>query len=126
MKIGNTAIKATGLAASIFWFILLPEYQTVSIVIFMLLSLIPIFICCLFTIVFTVFPFFWFLEDSLDKKQIFKIYFPYYAILVFSISSFSIHIFNYQLFAIAFFTSAFFTLLQTWVWNSKLDTHEKI
>lgn len=126
MNIGNTLIKATGLATSIFWLILLPEYPTVSIIISILLSLIPIFICCLLTIVFTVFPFFWFFEDTLGKKQVFKTYFPYYVILIFSICLFAINLFNYELFAIAFFASAFFTLLQTWVWYSKLNAHEKI
>ncbi len=126
MRIGNTAVKATGMASVIFWIIILPELSSDSVIALIPLSLIPIFICCLFTIVFTVFPVFWFLESTLSKQQIFKIYFPYYAIVVFTVSSIAIHQFKYDVFAIAFFTSAFFTLLQTWVWISKQDLYEKV
>lgn len=126
MKIGNTSVKATGMASIIFWLIILPEFNSDSVVALIPLSLIPIFLCCLFTIVFTVFPFFWFLENTLSKQQIFKAYFPYYTIVVFTVCCLAIHQFKYEVFAIAFFSSAFLTLLQTWVWVSKQGKYEKV
>jgi branched-subunit amino acid transport protein AzlD len=110
------------MASIIFWLIILPEFNSDSVIALIPLSLIPIFLCCLFTIVFTVFPFFWFHDETKSQLQIFKRYFPYYAIVSFFICCFSIHQFNYELFALAFFTAAFFTLLQTWIWVSKKES----
>ena len=122
MKIRNTPIRATGMASVIFWLIILPEFHPSTVVVLIPLSLIPIFLCCLFAIALTVFPFFWFYDETINLSQIFNRFFPYYAIVSFFICCFSIHAFNYELFIVAFFTAAFFTLLQTWVWVSKTDS----
>lgn len=126
MKIGNTSLKATGLSALLFWLIILADTPDILSIPVILFSMIPIFLCCLLTIVFSVFPFYWFLEGKLSPKQIFNIYFPYYSIICFIICAFCICLFNFDTVAIAFFSSAFFTLLQAWVWNSKTEAHENL
>ena len=126
MKIGNTAIKATLMATVIFWSVLFTEEYSSSMFFWIIPSIIPIFLCCLLAIIFTVCPFFWFSEDSLGNSDIFKRYFPYYAIAVFGVCAFAIWKFNCEVFAIGFFSSAFFTLMQTWVWNSKNDANENL
>lgn len=126
MKIGNTAMKATLLATVIFWLTLFTDEYSETLFLWIIPSMIPIFLCCFLAIIFTICPFFWFSKDSMNSSRIFKMYFPYYAIVTFGICFFSIWAFDYQIFAVGFFSSAFFTLMQTWIWNSKNDANENL
>lgn len=86
----------------------------------LILSAIPIFIVIYLMILLTITPFYIYEINKLSRKEIFKKYFPYYAIAFFGICLF-IGIHYSQLFFINFLISAFLTAMQTWVWffNSK-------
>ncbi|OEJ98997.1 hypothetical protein A8C32_07390 [Flavivirga aquatica] len=80
-----------------------------------LLSIIPISLCCTIVILSTIAPFFWFKKNSRTNKDIFKKYFPFYAIVSFGLCSYGIYESKFGAYLISFFASAFFTTLQTWV-----------
>ncbi len=121
MNIPTITIKSVTLATCVFWLIILTENQggNSDFFVLFLLSLIPISICCFFTILFTIVPFFWFENKELDGKQIFKRYFPYYSIICFALSFYFSFAAKFNIYSIAFSSSAFITTQQAWVWLSK-------
>ena len=120
MNIPNNLAKSFLLATVIFWTIIGYQQSINDILLYIFISFIPIFICVAIVILGTVCPIFWLAENkNFDKQQVFKMYFPYYAITVFFISVLGIISSNFDVFIIAFFASAFFTTSQSWVWFSK-------
>jgi len=117
--LGNIG-KSSLLAATIFWIIILSDGFNWNMVPFIFLSLIPIYVCCALTILITICPIFWFLEnDNYNKQRIFKTFFPVYAILAFGFSVYSIYRFSLDIIILSFFVSAYITIAHSWVWFAK-------
>jgi hypothetical protein len=118
--LGNIG-KSSLLAASIFWIIILSNTFDWDMVPFIFLSLIPIYVICALTILITICPIFWFLEnDNYSKQRIFKTYFPIYTTLMFSLYAYSIYKSSLDFFFdLSFYASAYITTTQSWVWFSK-------
>lgn len=114
MNIADTIAKATLLATCIFWVIIFSENLEEQLILYIFLSIIPIGICCAITIIFTIAPFFWFCKKN--NKIVFQLFFPFYAIVSFSMCSYG---FIETPDIICFWAAAFFTSLQSWVWIAK-------
>lgn len=123
MKLLNTILKATGLSAIIFWIILLSNDFELDMLPFLFLSLIPIFICNAIVILLTIAPFFWSKNDSTPPRNIFNMYFPFYAIVCLALSIYGL---THSHFLISFCVAAFFSSLQSWVWITKSYEKPKI
>lgn len=116
MNIPLTIIKATGLSMFIFWVIILSKTTNEDLSLFILLSIIPISICCALTICLTIAPFFWSKKESTSLETIYNNYFPFYAIALFGLCFFCVLGSNFDIYVLAFFTSAFVTSLKSWSW----------
>ncbi|MDO5980097.1 hypothetical protein [Flavivirga spongiicola] len=116
MNTPSVILKSTILATCIFWIILISENFQNDMIPFVFLSIIPISICCTVTILFTIMPFFLLKKDGSSNKSVFKKYFPFYAIVSFSLCCYGVIELT---FAISFFISAFFTTMQSWIWLAK-------
>ena len=116
LNIPSTIIRASGLAAIIFWAIIFTKEFSSDMFVFVLLSMIPISICCSLTICLTIAPFFWSKKESTSINSIYNKYFPYYAITVFIICFYYCLASQFETYVVAFFTAAFFTLLKSWIW----------
>ncbi|ULC59014.1 hypothetical protein MBM09_13995 [Flaviramulus sp. BrNp1-15] len=112
-------MKSTLLATIIFWLIIFTENFESDMIPFILLSIIPISICCAITITTTIVPFFWLQNEGTSNSKIFKTYFPFYAIVSFGLCFYGA---LESLFTISFFASAFFTTMQSWVWFGREKT----
>lgn len=120
MKLPNNLAKSCLLASVIFWVIIGSESIDNNALLLVFLSLIPIFLVVSIVIIISICPFFWVSRSgAFDNKTIFKIYFPYYAIVAFSICSFGIIVSDFDIYMIAFFTSAYITTSQCWIWFAK-------
>lgn len=124
MNIGQTALKATGVSAVLFWLFMTKEIDFETLVTLIPLSIIPIFLCCLLMLVSTICPIFWIEADRLNTQQIFSTYFPYYSIVVFIACCYLIAHTNFNDFALGFSSSAFFSLMYSWVWITKTESNE--
>lgn len=118
MNLALNLVKSTFLAASIFWLIIFSKEADFDMLMFVVLSLIPIFICVSFVIISSICTIFW-LNKNKDYKTVFRLYFPYYTITVFSLCVVFIVTSNFENITTAFFTSVFITTNQSWVWFSK-------
>lgn len=119
-RLTQTSLKSTLLATVLLWSLAgILEGASTEALPFIFLSTIPIFIICFFAILFTIAPFQSMNEGKMEDKNIFKRFFPYYAIIAFGISTVSILSTNFDSFAVIFFTTAFFTAMQSWVWFFK-------
>ncbi|TJY36416.1 hypothetical protein [Pontimicrobium aquaticum] len=117
--LGNIG-KSSLLAASIFWIIILSDTFNWDMVPYIFISLIPIYVICALTILITICPIFWFLEnDNYNKQRIFKTYFPIYTTLMFSLCAYSIYKISTDIVVLSFFISAYITTVQSWVWFTK-------
>lgn len=120
MSILSNIGKSSVLAACTFWIINLSHDFDWNYIPFIFLSLIPIYFCCAIVILFTIYPIFWFLvREDFNKQQIFKLYFPVYAILMFIFCCFCIYKTQTNTLALSFFISAFITTLNSWVLLAK-------
>lgn len=116
MNIPLTIIKATGLSAIIFWSVIFTETFESEMFLFVLLSVIPISICCALTICLTIAPFYWSKKEDTNLKSTYDRYFPFYAIVLFSLCAYAIIGSDFDVYIMAFITSAFFTALKSWSW----------
>lgn len=120
MNIPNNLKKSILLATCVFWLIAFTEEFNFYLILLVFLSMIPIAICCSIVIIFTIVPFFLISEGrKLNKKMVFKLYFPFYSLIAFTICIYGIANTNFALYSIAFFTSAFVITSQSWVWFSQ-------
>lgn len=121
MNLPLNLAKSSLLALAVFWTIIYAEEGLDhDLFLFMLLSFIPIFLVVTIVIVGTICPIYWIAKkEHINNTQIFKTYFPYYAILAFLICVFGIIVSDFDIYLIAFFVSAFITSSQTWVWFAK-------
>ncbi|MCK8480147.1 hypothetical protein [Psychroserpens algicola] len=119
MNLPGNLFKSAVLAFAIFWFIIISEDVIDSDTpLLMFLSCIPIFLMVTIVIIGSICPVFWLAsKEHTTKQDIFKTYFPYYAIIASSACVFGIYVSNNEL--IAFFSSAFITTCQSWVWFAK-------
>ncbi len=122
MNTPSVILKSTILATCLFWIPIMSKDFQSDMILFVFLSIIPISLCCAFTILLTIAPFFWFhgkasSDGSVHRnKVIFNKYFPFYAITTFSLCLYGTIKFS---FAISFFISVFFTTMQSWIWFAK-------
>lgn len=120
MNIGRTILRAAGLSFMIFWTIIISEgNMPIDAFPFILLSIIPIFLCCTLAIIFTLAPVYWFYEKKMSAQKIYDIYFPYYTIFIFLLGLSAALITKFEIVPLAFIVSAFFTLLLCWRWIIK-------
>ena len=120
MNIRTNLAKSCVLAAMVFWIIAGVEIGEANIILIVLLSFIPIFFVSSIVILTTICSVFWIAEkSSLCKIQVYKRYFPYYAIIMFGIAAFGIISTDFSPLSIAFFSSAFLTTSQSWIWFAK-------
>ncbi|MEE9408912.1 MAG: hypothetical protein V3V28_12645 [Polaribacter sp.] len=124
-NLGATLLKASTLATMIFWILMISDSLDNLTFFFFLLSIIPISVICSLTILITITPFFWLENDTISDKEIFKKYFPYYAIIVFVISCYFIIITDFESGICTFFITAFMTLMQSWTWICKTPVIQK-
>ncbi len=122
-KLTQTALKSTLLATILLWSLAgILEGASTEAIPFIFLSTIPIFIICFFALLFTIAPFHSLYESNMENENIYKRFFPYYAIVVFGISVISIIQSNFDSIFIIFFTTTFFTAMQSWIWFFKTTT----
>ncbi len=121
MNILNNLAKSTALAAIIFWSIIIAvEDINLTAFPFIVISLIPICICCTVMILGTIYPVFWITSNKkITNQKVFKLYFPYYAILLFFICLYGIILSCYEVLVVSFFISTYITSCQSWIWFSK-------
>ncbi len=122
MNIPSVILKSTILATCIFWLFTISKGFQIDMLLLVFLSIIPISLCCTFTILLTIAPFFWFQgKEASDRsynrnKVVFNKYYPFYTIAIFSLCLYGAIKFS---FANSFFISVFFTTMQSWVWFAK-------
>lgn len=121
MDIPITIIKATGLSSIIFWSIIFTEVFNTDMFLFVIVSFIPIIICCALTIWLTIAPFFWLKKAGTNLKTIRNRYFPFYSIMLFALSAFASIGSEFDIYVMAFVISAFFTALKSWSWIIESD-----
>lgn len=120
MNIPNNLGKSSLLAAVVFWTIIGADNFDRDAILYVFLSFIPIFLCVAVVILFTICPFFWWKEKpDFSKKQVFKTFYPYYAIVAFAISAYYTMTSGFDVNVIAFFSSVFVTTNQSWFWFAK-------
>lgn len=118
MNISSTIMKATMLSTTIFWLVIFSEDFQEEMFPFVLISIIPISICCALTIFITIVPFFSCI-NKIEITNIYKKYFPFYAIVIFCLCFYGIWESHFNVYPISFFVSAFFTCMQSWTWIVK-------
>lgn len=116
-----TLFKAAILALVLFWILIFSEKMLAESYIFMLciVSIIPISIVSTLVVLITILPLYSLEKEKLSNLEIFKKYFPYYAITLFGTCIYLIALSNFEKIVIAFCITAFFTLMQSWVWICK-------
>ena len=120
MNVPGNLAKSCILASAIFWIIIGSHDWDNHMALVVFLSFIPIFLVVTVVIIGSICPIFWISErENFNKQQIFRTYFPYYAISMFGICAFGIIVSNFDIYLMAFFTSAFITTCQSWVWFAK-------
>lgn len=112
-----TLLKSTGMSFLIFWGIILTEDRMpIDTAPYIFLSIIPIFLCCMTTICLTVAPFFWSKKKNSSLQEVYSTYFPFYAIVLFTMCVYGLIVSSFEIHILAFIASAFFTLLRSWSW----------
>lgn len=115
MRYSKSILKSILLSAIIFWLVIFSEAFEASMLFWVFISLVPITVCCSLTVLFTISP--WFaLQPKLRPQEIYKKYFPYYAIFSFALCFYCLWKTKFDLYTISFFSSAYFTSLQIWNW----------
>lgn len=117
MNIPSNILKSSLLALVIFWSVIISKEGDADLIPFIMLSFIPIFLCVAIVIVGTICTIFLLAtNEDCPPKYVFKTYFPYYAICIFSICALAIIGSEFDVYVIAFFASAFISTCQSWVW----------
>ncbi|WCO00854.1 hypothetical protein [Psychroserpens ponticola] len=118
MNVPLNLAKSSMLALIIFWTIICSkEGFDTDLVLLILLSFIPIFLVVAIVILGSICPIYWITKkEDYNNLQIFKTYYPYYAIIAFICCLIGIIINDLDIYFVAFFVSAFITSNQSWVW----------
>ena len=122
MNVPNNLAKSCTLALVVFWIVIgsSNDANHDDLPVLILLSIIPIFVMVTIVVITSICTIFWAsAKKDFSKYHIFKAYFPYYAIVVFTLCTIGIFASNFDIYMIAFFTSAFITTSQSWVWFAK-------
>ena len=122
LNIFKTSVKSALLASVLFWVLTsLRESLNEDVFFLWFISVFIFFIISFFMIIFTILPFYTYLEEKLSKKQFFTIYFPYYALIFFTASFTILYSEGFDGFLLIILTTAFFTAMQSWVWLFKTN-----
>lgn len=126
-RVFSTTGKATLLSTCLFWvlFLSIEQHGGSEILLYVLISIIILFIISFLAVIITVMPFYLLEEKKLNSKEIFKKYFSYYSITIFSICLYFIIIEDFNDFIIIFCSTTFFTAIQSWIWFFKTTKNEK-
>lgn len=119
---GKTILKLTLFTSIIIWSCVFYDGFYFDMIGYMILLMIPIAIFWSFAVVFTIMPFFWFLEDDKNKNKVFSHYFPYYSIVLFLFFFIISYSLNFYKIGLILFGAIFFGLMFAWIWLSKPDT----
>ena len=114
-------LKSSLVATILFWIsvcFINSDFDSFVLVL-LFISIIPISIVCSLAILFTIVPLFLLEEKDISSDIIFRKYFPYHSIAIFSISTYFMITTNFDELVTCFFISAFFTLIQSWIWLCK-------
>ncbi len=115
MRYSKSILKSIFLSGIIFWLVIFSESFNADMLFWAFLSIIPISLCCSFTIFTTIAP--WFILNSgMKPREVYVKYFAYYAILCFALCFYGVWKNDFNIYAISFFASAFITTMQTWNW----------
>lgn len=120
-RVAKTSTKAAFLSASILWTMLAAEEDILDGVLIILIpiSILILLIISFFAILITLLPFLKNESEGLNCYKIFKKYFPYYSILIFSALTFNIFYNDFDYYSIIFSATTFLTAMQSWVWFFK-------
>lgn len=118
-NLGITILKATITSTVFFWMFIIHDSFNVEMIPFIFISVIPIFILCSLAICVTIMPFIWSEKEGRKRDEIFKKYFPFYAVGIFLVFSYPIISSEFQEYVIAFFMTSFLILMQSWIWLCK-------
>ena len=118
-------LKASVLSTVLFWTFDISSGNYNNISPFIIFSIIPAFVLCSFAICITIMPFIWSEKKGKNRGEIFKKYFPYYAIITFGFCSYFIVISNFDNSVCNFMLTIFLTLMQSWVWICKQSIYQK-
>ncbi len=120
MHVVSNLAKSCLLATVIFWIIAGTDYMDMDMILVIFLSFIPIFFIATIVILGSIYVIFWLrVNENFSKRQVYKTFYPYYAIIAFGIAVFGIISSGFDIYIIAFFTSAFITTSQSWIWFAK-------
>lgn len=121
MNIPINLVKSSMLALGIFWTIICAKEGLDSdLILPIVLSFIPVFLVVTIVIIGTVCRIYWLAKNEhTGNLQVFKTYFPYYALIVFMICFYGIITSGFETILTAFYVSAYITSSQSWVWFAK-------
>ena len=120
LKIGQTSLRCAVFSSTLFWLLISAnESFGVSIIFFWFISLIITFVISLIMNAVTISVFYEFEKERLDKTQFYKRYFPFYAIVFFSLSVLLYTISNFEKDLLYILVTAFFTAMMSWIWLFK-------
>ncbi|WP_152611450.1 hypothetical protein [Psychroserpens damuponensis] len=123
MNVPENLAKSSLLALVIFWTIISSVHFDQNVLLYVMLSFIPVCISVTIVILGTICPFYWSAKgNDVTNKQVFKLCFPYYTCIAFGLCSYGIVVSNYDLHFSAFCLSAFITTNQSWLWFAKEKT----
>lgn len=127
-NIPRVLLKSSFLAFCIFWLqIAFEDFNTIiDIGFYIILSFVLIFIICSLTIFVCILIVYYIVRDNLNDRQIFKKFFPYSAILIFTFCAYCIVFSNFKTYVCIFFITVFFTLMQSWVWLCKTNSNDLV
>lgn len=120
MKVPSNIGRSTLLATAFFWTMNLCYEFHPEMIPFMILSIVPIAICCTLTILVTICPFFFFFTNTdTTNRQTFETYFPYYSIVMCCLCMYGVISSGFNAIIINFFVTAYLTTCQSWLWFAK-------
>lgn len=120
MNVKANISKSTLLATAIFWLIIFTEDFEMDLLIFVLLSIIPICICVSIVILVSICPIIKFhKKEGENYNSVVKRCFPYQIIIVFTVCLYGVISSINDIHFMSFFITAFITTAQSWVWFAK-------
>lgn len=122
LKIFKTSLKCTFFSSSLFWLIGNENIGNEFLLLW-LISIFILFFISLIMIVTTILPIHEFEKNRLNKNQFVKKYFPYYAIIFFTICFASLVESNFNKFMLTVTITAFFTAMMSWFWLFKTKNY---
>lgn len=122
LKIGQTSLKCALFSSILFWILTIannPNTFGIDLIFFWFISMVILFFISLIMNVLTIFLLYESKRAQMDKTQFYKRYFPYYAILFFTICLLLYCLTNFENDLMCILVTAFFTAMMSWTWLFK-------